>query len=325
MLYQQIIKDPIQAPLFMKQAIYQAIILTLMSSGSVYAGNPMQTTTECSFANKLPGDFAVFAAGDYAGRKLDLQIDGSGHYATQMDVEIRYTEKPVVLMLGAYEPTIWNISWAPGTKIAAVLLSGFHKQALSGLPDNVSRIISTAENKGKCGSFYIDQQNLGSLNAIARRTFNQKVDLVYFAKNGSILIGDEPPTNEKLLQSGSIQYELLRRTDLSGVPGLKQAVERGLLRAATLADAEEWQNRESKIDQKRDIPSVADQRPIKPKRPALLNAYVVLRAFSYPGGLYGGNSAVFFIPNGVPKPKGNPGPSTVYDFNTLTCEGGLCK
>jgi hypothetical protein len=52
---------------------------------------------------------------------------------------------------------------------------------------------------------------------------------------------------------------------------------------------------------------------------------VVLKPFTYPAGLYGGNSATFLIPKGVPKPKGNSGHSSVYDFNTLNCQGALCS
>ena len=32
------------------------------------------------------------------------------------------------------------------------------------------------------------------------------------------------------------------------------------------------------------------------------NVYVVLKAFVYPAGLYGGNSAVFIVPQGHPLP-----------------------
>jgi hypothetical protein len=42
-------------------------------------------------------------------------------------------------------------------------------------------------------------------------------------------------------------------------------------------------------------------------------------------GLFGSNSGTFFIPKGVPKPTGDPGHSTVYDFNTLSCSGTLCN
>jgi hypothetical protein len=83
-----------------------------------YANQP----ADCKFTGlDLPADFAVLAGGEYSGRRLDFQIDQSGHQATQMDVVVNYTAKPVVLILGAYEPTIWSIKWSRGTKILAVL------------------------------------------------------------------------------------------------------------------------------------------------------------------------------------------------------------
>lgn len=66
--------------------------------------NPAQKS-ECSFSElKLPTDFSVFAAGAYSGRKISFQIDQSGHDGTQIDVAVNSPNKPVVLMLGAYEP-----------------------------------------------------------------------------------------------------------------------------------------------------------------------------------------------------------------------------
>lgn len=46
--------------------------------------------------------FVVYAAGAYAGRKLDFQIDQSGSAATQIDVAIDEPSAQVLLVLGAY-------------------------------------------------------------------------------------------------------------------------------------------------------------------------------------------------------------------------------
>ncbi len=50
-------------------------------------------------------EFVVLAAGAYAGRRLDIQIDQSGNQATQIDVMVNTGAKPVILLLGAYEPS----------------------------------------------------------------------------------------------------------------------------------------------------------------------------------------------------------------------------
>ena len=109
--------------------------------------------SHCRFNNQLPNDFSLFAAGAYAGRKLNFQIDASGRHATQMDIVVNHIQKPVVLMLGAYEPTIWNMSWTSNTEIFAVMLSGYHTQVVSGLTEATKVLISTDENRGKCGIF----------------------------------------------------------------------------------------------------------------------------------------------------------------------------
>ena len=55
--------------------------------------------------------------------------------------------------------------------------------------------------------------------------------------------------------------------------------------------------------------------------PRLHNAYVVLRPMRIPAGLHGAHSAVFFIPKGTERPRGDPGHSTLYDFNDMSCRG----
>jgi len=40
-------------------------------------------------------------------------------------VAVNQRGTPVVLMLGAYEPTVWNIGWTQGTQIVAVMASGY--------------------------------------------------------------------------------------------------------------------------------------------------------------------------------------------------------
>lgn len=243
-----------------------------------------------------------------------------------MDIIVNHTAKPVVLMLGAYEPTIWNISWTPHTKIVAVMLSGYYKQVVAGISKTTEVLISTDENKGKCGIFYVTSSRLGSLNPIARQIFKREINMVHFVKHGQVVVGELLPENAKLTQSPLVKPEHYRRVELSGVTGLEQAVSRGVLRKATLDDARLWVDTISKEKAPtKDFPPVANQGVIRPKRPLLINAYVVLGPFTYPGGLFGGNSAVFFIPKGVPTPKGHPGHSSIYNFNTLSCTGAVCN
>lgn len=282
----------------------------------------------CGFPElTLPADFSVFAAGAYSGRKLSYQIDQSGHEGTQIDVDVNHPDKPVVLMLGAYEPTIWNIGWSKETKVLAVLVGGYHRQAVAGLDKSIPLLVSSYDNKGACGHFYVTPENLAPLNPLSRRVFGRPVDMVYPATGGKVGIGRPMPARAALIRSVDITPESFfnKNAPIAGPAGLEDAVRKGLLRKATAADANAWAEAISQSSPKRDIPPVAGQGAPKSSKPPTYNAYVVLKSFTYPAGLYGGNAATFLIPKGVPKPGGDPGHSGVYDFNTLNCQGALCS
>lgn len=111
---------------------------------------------------------------------------------------------------------------------------------------------------------------------------------------------------------------------LVGPPALDDAVTKGILRKADAKDTEAWVQTIMNKTPKQDAPSIDRQGQATLQRPSTYRAYVVLKDFIYPDGLYGGNLATFFIPKGVPAPIGNPGHSAIYDFNTLQCRGTTC-
>jgi|WetSurMetagenome_2_1015567.scaffolds.fasta_scaffold10503_1 uncharacterized protein len=297
----------------------------------------------CEFSGlRLPAEYSIFAAGGYSGRKLNTQIDKSGHVATQMDVVVNFSSKPVVLMLGAYEPTVWNVSWSKTTTIVAVLASGYHRQAVAGLDPAVPVLNTSYDNKGSCGYFYVNRNDLGALNPMARRLFGRQVDMVYLSENGEIVIGEAVPAGVELITSKEVPPESFydRTAPLPGRAGIEEAIQKGLLRMATDADIDAWVRAVRPKMPKSDVPPVAGQVDIQPTRPNLTitectisadappckkrhNAYVVLKQFTCPAGLYE-NSSKFFIPKGVPRPKGNCGHSEIYDFNSLECLGAGC-
>lgn len=275
-----------------------------------------------------PAAFKLFAAGAYAGRRLDYQIDQSGHEATRIDVSVNHTAEPVILMLGAYEPTVWNIGWSPKTTIVAVLIGGYHRQVVAGLPKEVPVLVSTYDNKGACGYFYVSEDRVGQLNPIALAAFGKRVDLVHLAKDGAVAIGD-PAVSTQLLTSARTTPDSFRDKDapLAGEAGLQQAIQQGLLRPALREDMDAWALAQAEIMARRDVPPIAGRSATRnrPSRENIHNGYVVLRAMRIPAGLYGAHSATFFVPKGVPRPTGNPGHSSIYDFNTLACSGALCR
>lgn len=252
----------------------------------------------CAFDNlTLPKDLRVYAAGSYSGRRLGYALDESGHEATRFDITVHSPSQSVALLLGAYEPSVWNISWSKGTRIVAVMISGYHHQAVVGLEESVPVLKSSYDNPGPCGYFYVSGAQSGSVNPIARALFQQPVDQIFPGySDGKILVGD----------SLSVGVELVT-SPWSGQAAIDSAVAKGLLRPATPADADAWA-----------LLTTARTRPGVDK------AYVVLAPFTYPSGLSGADPVTFFILRNVPRPSGNPGQSAVYDFNSLTCSGSRC-
>jgi hypothetical protein len=202
---------------------------------------------------------------------------------------------------------------------------GYHRQVVTGLTEKTEVLISTDKNGGECGVFYVDRNRLRSLNPIARRLFKHEVDMVYLTEYGQVVIGNALPENIKLIQSPLTVPAHYRSVELFGIPALVQAVSRGQLRKATLEDAHSWVDVISEELPPKDTPAIAGEGVVKPRRPMLRNAYVVLKPFTYSGGLLGRNSAIFFIPKGVSMPEGKLGDSIVYGFNALTCLGRYCN
>ena len=272
------------------------------------------------------GDITVFAVGAYAGRPVDYQIDNSGHSATRIDIAVDHVATPVLLILGAYEPTVWHIGWTPGTEITAVFATGYHRQLIDGLEGSVPTLISTYENRGSCGHHHVAADNLRWLNPLSRRLFDRPVDQVYIVEDGAASIG-EASSGAALISAGSdLALERYAASPTAGRPALDAAVRAGRLRRATEADLDAWAAFERANGAARDVPPVANpgQRSGLGRRPQLFNAYVVLQAQAFPNGLFGAHAAVFFVPNGVPMPSGDRGHSSVYDFNTMRCEGPGC-
>lgn len=192
----------------------------------------------------LPDDAKVYAAGAYSGAPTDFQIDQSGHEATSIQVAVNQTDAPVVLLLGAYEPTVWSVGWTPGTRIAAVLLTGYHRQRVTGLPSSVPMLVSTHENRGPCGYAYVGSDGMAKLNPMARQVFGRAVDVAYTARDGRVVVGQSVTGAALITDAGAPPVEDFR---LKGVPpagqaGLDAALRDGVLRATTQADVLAWES-----------------------------------------------------------------------------------
>ncbi len=228
-------------------------------------------------------------------------------------------------MVSAYDRTTWNIKPSPSTQIAAVYASGYSRQTVTGVDPRVPQLISTYDNRGRCGYFYATEEKLADLNPHARKVFGRAADAFYPIGRGPVLMGIKLPQAVQVARPAAPPPSYpTSAAPRPSRPALDQAVAAGLLRRATRADSDAWFAALAKAAQYADAPPVAGGGTRCERSLPVYNAYVVLKPFSYPDGLFGGNYATFMIPKGAPRPSGDPGHSPVYDFNTMVCTGSLC-
>ena len=282
---------------------------------------------DCSF-KKLPPNTVVVAAGAYQGRDTGFQIDDSGHESTQFDIGV-HSNKPVALILSAYEPSIWSIGWTKGTRIVAVFVTGYHRQVVAGLPKNVPVRISTYDNKGTCGYFSSSGRDMSWANPQSQFLFSKDVTRVYNKhEDGVILIEEGPKMKAKaaFITSPEVKPESFKdpSAPLAGIAGLEKAVELGQLRVLTSEDTEYLQkvyleSAQAIPKNSQDVPPIAGEDEIHFEDFSYLTtgtpSYVVLKPFQFPAGLTGANLRQFLVPKGAPRPTGNPGHSHVIDLN----------
>ena len=256
---------------------------------------PIQYNCE-NFAAQLPESFDIIAAGSYSGIKTPYQIDDSGDQAHRYDVKVQHS-KPLVLVLTAHDPNIWQIAWEKNTKIVGVIATGYQHQVVTGLPKEIP-ILVTSLDSGECNNIYEDEIEPEKINRLTQKILQRDIQLAVPADGEHIIVGKVDKTTT-LLSSDDITLEDVINPDLplAGPAGIQDAVSKGLLRPATEADLKR-------------ISFYVNMEYVH-----LHSSYVVLAPMQVPAGLYGAHSVSFLVPKGVPKPVGNLGHSEVYHLN----------
>ena len=121
-------------------------------------------------------------------KPLDAEVHVIGIYESKsgggkqgrVDVEIRPTPKPVLLVMTSYFPVEWNVKLADGARLAQVIASGYNPQEVVGIPANVpiiNRSYYPADGtRRKDGWFWSQDWNCPSGREITRR-LNQMTQL----------------------------------------------------------------------------------------------------------------------------------------------------
>ena len=323
------------------------------SSGQAGDNPEYQIPAACAVPDfNPPPRLKVYAAGVRSGSKLDFPMGRRGDAAELVKITVNSPDEPAALMLAAYKPTIWHISWTPGTKIAAVVVnSDIHEQRVIGLPEDVRLLYGGGSyGDGPCPNFRVSLSTFGmddlrtiaqavNLNGLARHLFKKDADRMYEINNGQALIG--PALRSDVRTEAAEEFSIGKFADpdtpLPGLYGLNDGLDKGFIRKAGDEDYEKWLWRH--YTKKRGVPedriaeAMAKDRESRDGHPRPENAYVVLSPdFVIPAVLknHGIDSAVFIVPGGMLPPTWPyDESSTFYLMEDGTCRGkevkAVCK
>lgn len=287
-----------------------------------------KSTSSTAQTANFDANTVYLAWGAYGGKQTDKQIDSSGHAATLFDVFVNSPKKTVVLILGAYEPSIWSVRVSEGTVIKKVILWGYNGQEVMGISKNIP-VEKHVYIDGKSSDyFYISE---GSTLVSSLKKYGNVETITYADKESQVSLGEPITGKEKWTTDPSIKIEDFYNTseELAWEAGLDALIQKWVLRKATQEDYEAWAD--AVVNAPNTYVTKQTGYPIKPDQlestktkiissfrgPSMY--YVALKEFTLPGGMYW--KFWFLIPKGISVPKGSVSNWVLYDFNTLGCTG----
>lgn len=117
----------------------------------------------------LANNVQIEGVGVYQGKNANRS--GGAHSMGAVEVLVRRSNKPVVLVLSSYEAVNWQLMLAPGAQLAAVMVSGYYQSKVIGAGS--ARVINT-------GGAYAYKSGSAQYNALNREvvsTFGKGMDI----------------------------------------------------------------------------------------------------------------------------------------------------
>ena len=222
---------------------------------------------------------------------------------------VNQRRKPIVLLLGAFEPTIWNIAWTKETEIVAVVLSGYFRQEIIGLSSEIPLLHSTYDNQGLCGHFIVTPVRKRGVEILSHKLFSRKVEQFFFAEGGHLVIGDEPRAGDEIVSVSNLDIESIldMAAPRSAAYGILDALRDGKLRKP---DRRDLRYLKRELQRKKDLRADKLEELLRGRQ-----VYFVQQPFRYPAGLFKADAVVFVVGKGVKQPSGSPGDSLILDLN----------
>jgi hypothetical protein len=267
----------------------------------------------------------IVAIGAYeGGLPLSKLATHEGNSVKGIAVSSAANGGPLVLVLTAYDPVVWDVSAVSKRRLRAVIVSGYHAQAVVGAGGTPVRITSVYQPNPACGDAnfaYKGGSNLDQLDASVRERFGRGIGRFKgsYTLKGVAVDGQPIAAPAAVPLAGAIGASAYSTgMTLDGPLGLQRLQAKGFIRRATRADADKL----GAI-----LTAKSKTGHLAPVRPYLEagETYVVLRPIEVPTGMYGGNSATFLLPSGVPFPNDPGSHNTYWSMETAECRGPGCN
>jgi hypothetical protein len=246
----------------------------------------------------------VVGLGAYeGGAPVELSFVAEGHEVRRIAVQANNHGKPLLLVLTAYDPVMWDFAGFPMERLRGVLVYGYSEQAVANLDPTVPiRFVTQAMGATACGTAvypYKQSAQLQQLRQQVRKVLGVPLQAFYGSYSPDAIQADGAsfkPLAPSRLDKAKLKTSAPTQEGglLPGEPGLRQLLDRGDIRAARPDDVAEWHRRSG-----------------EKHGPATGYSFVVLRKTELPRGMYGAQSRDFIIPNGVPLPS-DPGSHNQY-------------
>lgn len=270
----------------------------------------------CKLDN-VPANTQIYVVSLYSGlTNSDIQLGESGHTTKEVEVVVSKQGTPVILALMAYDPVVWKISKTKEANIVAVIVGGYHTQAVVGISPETPVKYFVYETKGMCKYFYaykpgkeLDQ----AIQRINQITGSDNITILTEPTIGRYYVGAIPTENDEII---GIKDVVKKKEGLpSGQKGLDLLVQQGKLRQATKEDIEKWVDKASARYLKYGN-GLRVEHYMEPSQ-----TYVVIADFDLPNGLAGAHSRFFIIPEDQAMPGGPKGHNTFYLMKYGSCTG----
>jgi len=259
----------------------------------------------------LPRNVKVEAIGVYKGEREQDRITAYKRMMGSVEVRIRRSENPIVLVLSSYEPVHWILKADPGVELSAILVTGYYPSEVVGA--GAVRVMTM----GNTYAYKLDSTEFGALNREVRKWTGKDIGIFQGRyEGGPFSVGSiAPSTAFSQAKTPNQPYKMVADSQIA----LDEAVRMGVIRKATVEDVNAF--RDAYIEKKytsRNLPVPVKENALSVTNVDISRAYVVLKKFTYPSGMINENRVVFFVPKGVSEPSGEYGHSAIYHFDTLT-------